>query len=163
MLKLEKRIKTQNTEINPQVQMPSSFRDEFSGKKVYEIGRVEADCNRGLVVGKLGGVLLEMGITAFNKNPIDLYVADANQEITTLFEVKTDVTSTSCYSAIGQLFFYSAKLANVPRLVAVFPDSLDKESREVLNAIGIGSLTYSWVENKPDFNRDDVKALLSED
>jgi len=124
------------------------------------VGKIEAECDHGLVVTELEQQLRLMEFVAGNRHPMDLYVLDSKGQITFLFEVKTDSTSTSCYEAAGQLLFYSAKLAKKPRLVAVFPDSLNKEFIDTFEEIGLQTLTYRWIKNKPYFNKDKIAGLV---
>lgn len=155
------RIKGETGETKPDIQLPHIFKEEFSGKRKYSIGEVEAECNHGRVVSNLEGRLRSMGLLAGNKHPMDLYILDPSDRIAVLFEIKTDSTSTSCYEAIGQLLFYATKLTREPLLVAVFPDSLDRQYIDAFNEIGLQSLTYRWVANEPFFDEHQIAELLS--
>jgi hypothetical protein len=75
--------------------------------------------------------------------------------------MKTDSTSTSCYEAVGQLLFYSAKLAKRPRLVAVFPEPLDEKCITVFKKIGLQCLTYTWVRNEPHFDKHQIAEIAT--
>lgn len=154
------RMKGEASETKPDSQLPPTFTEEFSGKREYSIGKVEAECDHGIVVSNLERQLRSMGLVAGNRRPMDLYVLDPNGRIRVLFEIKTDSASTSCYEAVGQLFFYTAKLAAKPLLVAVFPDSLDRQCIDVFKEIGLQSLTYRWVKDEPSFDERQIAKLL---
>ena len=155
------RIKEEVDKPKPGIQLAHTFKEEFSGKKEYIVRKVEAECDHGLVVSNLEKKLRSMGLAAGNSYPMDLYILNPRRQITVLFEVKTDSTSTSCYEAIGQLFFYSARLIKKPQLVAVFPNSLDRHYIDILEEIGLQTLTYRWVNNMPCFNEHEIGELLT--
>jgi hypothetical protein len=131
------------------------FKEEFYGtKKVSSTSKeIEAKCDHGLLVNTLAKDLEAFGITVGNSPGIDLYAVDENNNPKILFEIKTDTTKTQCYEAIGQLFFYSVKLGKKPQLVAVFPNYIDKESKNIIEKLNIQCLTYEWVDNKPQFDK----------
>jgi len=83
---------------------------------------------------------------------ISSYILGKNKEIETLFEIKTDATVKSCYEVIGQLLFHSSKLSVKPFLRAVFPHTLAKEYKDILEKLGFSVLTYRWIENQPRFS-----------
>lgn len=153
------RIKELANTAKPEIEFPAGFSKEFSGEKKYSVREVEAKCDHGLVVRSLEKELRSDSIVTGNRRPLDLYVLDSDGHVSILFEVKTDTTPTSCYEAIGQLLVYSAPLAKKPRLVAVFPDSLDRHYLEVFKKIGLRSLTYKWVKNEPIFEKREVAEL----
>ena len=155
------RIKEGVSETKPDIQLLHTFKKEFSGKRKYKVGKVEAECNHGRVVNNLERQLRSIGFATGNKYPIDLYVLDQNDRITVLFEIKTDSTSTSCYEAVGQLLFYAAKLPRKPLLVAVFPDSLDNHCIDTFRKIGLETLAYRWVGNEPSFDKHQMAELVA--
>jgi hypothetical protein len=154
------RIKGEVGKPKPDLQLSKTFKEEFSGKRKYSLGEVEAECDHGLVVGELAQQLQQMGFAVGNRYPMDLYIVSPKGSITALFEVKTDSTPTSCYESVGQLFFYSVELPKKPQLVAVFPDSLGMESMDIFDQIGVKSLTYRWTENKPFFDKGKIAGLI---
>jgi len=143
----------------PSVTLTDTFEEEFSGTKEYVVGKVEAECDHGLVVSSLEKKLRTEGLIVGNRYPMDLYVLDADGEMVTLFEVKTDSSSASCYEAIGQLLFYSARLDRKPQIVAVFPHPFDREYGDVFDKIGIQRLTYTWKDNQPEFDNSQIANL----
>lgn len=153
------RIKKQADTAKPEMEFPAGFSKEFSGKRKYSVGEVEAKCDHGLVVRSLENELRSDSIVTGNRRPLDLYVLDPDGQVSILFEVKTDTTPASCYEAVGQLLVYSAPFAKRPRLVAVFPDSLDRHYAGIFEKIGLRSLTYKWVKNEPIFEKRKVAEL----
>lgn len=153
------RIKEQAYTAKPEIEFPPSLSKEFLGKRRYSVGEVEAECDHGLVVRSLEKELGSDEIVTGSRHPFDLYVLDPDGQVSILFEVKTDTTPASCYEAIGQLLVYSAPFAKIPRLVAVFPDSLDRHYAEIFEKIGLRNLTYKWVKNEPIFEKRRVAEL----
>ena len=151
-IKKEGKIETES-----RVPFTDTFKEGFSGTKEYVVGRVEAECDHELVVSSLEKLLRLTGLVLGNRYPMDLYVLDSSKRISTIFEVKTDSTSTSCYKAIGQLLFYSAKLDRRPQLIAVFPNTFDKQ--HTFDRIGIQCLTYRWRRNQPEFDDSHIANL----
>lgn len=154
------RIKQEETlETKPSVTLTDTFEEEFSGTKEYVVGKIEAECDHGLVVSSLEKKLRRAGLPVGNRYPMHLYVLDPNGEMVALFEIKTDSSSASCYGAIGQLLFYSARLDKKPQIVAVFPHLFDKEYESILNKIGIQCLTYKGKNNQPEFDNSQIANL----
>jgi hypothetical protein len=120
----------------------SVFRPEFEGHKVYgAAARVEADVRHGAVVRALRDALAERGIKAWNSQQRDLFVRAADGAIDTLFEVKTDCTSTSVYTGIGQLMYHGTG----PRVqrVLVLPTKIPPAIADRVTVLGITVLPYT--------------------
>lgn len=148
------RIKKEGTTGAEQEGLPSpkhEFKEEFSGKKEYSIGDVIAECDHGLIVNSLAEILRSQGFKTANERPIDLYIVSPKGRILALFEVKTDSATTDCYTATGQLLFYSSGMREKPKLFAVFPESLDRELKNAFGKIGIQVIDYEWEGNKLKF------------
>ena len=127
------------------------FRDEFAGRKRYTIGKqVEAQCDHGLIVGGLACILSSRGLKVGNDRR-DLYIVGSTGNITTIFEIKTDTSTTSLYTALGQLMLYSVDLPVRPRLVLVVPQRVEEILEARLNKLGIELLTYEWSGDKAVF------------
>jgi|SRR3972149_4525489 len=126
------------------------FKKEFSGKKrQYKTSKIiEAECDHGLIVNNLSSVLEELGLTVRNDKNRDLYIIDSNRKITAIFEVKTDTSTTSIYSAVGQLILNSISLTVRPRLILVIPEQVDKTIESKLKQLGIESLIFKWVNDR---------------
>jgi hypothetical protein len=150
------RVKTRSiTKIKSSTVQLTIFKEEFSGTKKFSATskEIEAKCDHGLVVNTLAKHLEKIGITIGNSPNIDLFVLDKNNNFKIMFEIKTTVTKTQCYEAIGQLYFNSAKLGKKPHLVAVFPENLNEEYKNVFKNLNIHCLTYKWINNEPKFDR----------
>lgn len=147
------RIKDKRIEkITPKETPPDIFTREFQGKKQYNMpNEIEAKCDHGLVISNLMTKLKDQGLRVGNRGRLDLYVLGKDDEISTLYEAKTDDSLNSCCHAIGQLLYYSRRLEINPRLVAVFPGSITNESRKVFKNLNIDVLTYTWLKNEPYF------------
>jgi hypothetical protein len=84
-----------------------SYTPEFSGVRTpYPLGGlVESTCTHGLVVDALAQHLRRRGYAIGNDRARDLFVVDDDGSVACLFEVKTDLSTTSTYAAIGQVMF----------------------------------------------------------
>ena len=119
-----------------------SYNPEFQGiKQIPPREQIEARCNHGWIVSALAEQLQSQGKTIGNNKFIDLFIVNKKKQIKTIFEVKTDNSSSSIYSAIGQLVVYGADL-NCNSFI-VIPEKLDKKVTTRLQEIGIGVITYS--------------------
>jgi hypothetical protein len=137
------------------------FKDEFFGTKKISNASSQtiANSDHGLVVNTLAKELKGKNINVGNIQSIDLYILDSAGNPTTLFEVKTGTTSTQVYEAVGQLYFHSTRLKAKCRLVAVFPDNIRQEIRDVFKTLAIQLLTYSFSNNLPIFDRKVISTL----
>ena len=121
------------------------FQPEFSGKKEYTgAGRVEATCDHGLVVDALANTIARAGLTPQNDANRDLVALDSRRRIKVLFEVKTDTSPQSIYSAIGQLYFHGVGPSPRPQLVIVLPEKPRGRTAARLAALGLQVLVYKW-------------------
>lgn len=137
------------------------FKDEFFGTKKISNASSQtiANSDHGLIVNTLAKELKGKNIKVGNIQTIDLFILDSAGNPTTLFEVKTGDTSTQVYEAIGQLHFHSARLKARCRLIAVFPNSIRQEVKDVFKTLGIQLLTYNFVNNLPVFDQKMISAL----
>lgn len=138
------------------------FNKEFSEKrKLIAIStQIEKKYNHGLIVNPLAEEFESKGIRVGNSREIDLFTIDSDNNPASLFEIKTDTTTTSIYGAIGQLY-YNSTLLNVDcSLVAVFPKTLERKQRKILNELDIQCLTYEWREGKPKFTKFDATSYV---
>jgi len=67
---------------------------------------------------------------------------NSKNQVKVLFEVKTDLSTTSIYSAIGQLMLHGAAHSPAPRKVMVLPGTPDSETSRILEKIGIDLISY---------------------
>jgi hypothetical protein len=135
------------------------FTPEFEGpRRGYEpSGEVEARCDHGIVVNRLHEALTEAGHNAVNDRR-DLYILDGDK-VTHLFEVKTDLSTTSVYQGVGQLMLHGAALDPVPKRIFVVPGAPDRTTRQALDRLGISVLVFDWEDGQPIFRR--LREVLS--
>jgi hypothetical protein len=125
--------------------------EEFEGTKTYTVTqKIEAECEHGIIVNRLRQMLRRQGYSIGKDLFRDLYV-HRKGIITSLFEVKPDTSTTSIYSAVGQLLIHSVTQTNQPNLVFVVPEELSNQTRDKLKKIGINVLGYRWADGEPDF------------
>jgi len=99
-----------------------------------------ANYEHGNIVDKLKLTLEKKGFQVGNDTR-DLFVVE-NEEITKIFEVKTDTTS-SIQKGIGQLIQYSVELPKQPTLYLVLPESLDQTIQKYLKQkVGIDIIVF---------------------
>lgn len=127
------------------------FTPEFSGQKSsYSLSRIiEATADHGLVVDELRKAVEIIGHKPFNDQQRDLFVTGPNGRMTTLFEVKTDVSTTSIYQAVGQLMLNGFAQQPKVKKILVVPQKPTKETEQALKKLCINVLTYDWKQNKP--------------
>lgn len=145
--KSEKRKRTvKRTALTP-------FTPEFTGvRKRYRVSNViESRCNHGNVVNELTSQLEKKGLQVVNNFAIDALAWPKRGRPPLLFELKTDITSTSIYSAVGQLMIHAAYQKKEPQKVLVLPEIPKKNLTNVLKQLDITVLTYKWKNRKPTF------------
>jgi len=130
------------------------FNEEFSGqRRGYHVrSKIETNCDHGLIVNALAKALQAIGLKVANDKPRDLYVAGRSGKMKTLFEIKTDVSTSTIYQAIGQLLFHSDTQTQPPTLVMVLPTAPDATTKCVLERLQIKVLVFGWQEHQPTFN-----------
>jgi hypothetical protein len=123
-----------------------AFSPEFEGpKKKYKLtSAIESQCDHGTVVNTLHDEIASMGIIACSNRNMDLFLADGNSNITHLFEVKTDQTTTSLYQAVGQVMLHGALEKSDPQRILVLPGELSTDTASRLKRLGIKVLRYDW-------------------
>lgn len=143
-----KRIKGSSVVISP---VPAKFTPEFSGKRTsYSLtGTIEAIVDHGLVVDELARVIRVAGHEPLKDQQRDLFVTNGNDQMVTLFEVKTDVSTTSIYQAVGQLMLNGYAQQPKVKKILVVPQEPTKETEQALKKLRIKVLTYDRKENKP--------------
>jgi len=129
------------------------FNQEFSGQRRGYRARseIEARCDHGLIVNALASALQAMGLEVANDQNRDLYVPACNGHMKTLFEAKTDVTTSTIYQAIGQLLYHSVTQISPPKLVMVLPATSDVATKRVLDRLQIRVLVFDWQNQQPVF------------
>ena len=137
----------------------NGFIPEFSGRKsCYSPQKfIEATANHGLVVNALAVAIREAGFEIGNDQQRDMFVygpyrGKSVTEQITLFEVKTDVSTTTIYQGVGQLMLNGLAQNSGTKLILVLPKKPNTETASALKAIGIDVLTYTWSRKKPVFS-----------
>ena len=92
---------------------------------------VEAQAEHGLVVDALVESIEKLGYATQNDQMRGLYILDDNHRLMVLFEVKTDITRTSIYAAVGQLLL-NGRIA-------------DEETRMVLGPVNTNGHDYGTI------------------
>lgn len=141
---------------------PAMFRPEFSGKRraYTRGGTTEATADHGLVVDALVAAVEQLELTPHNDQQRDLLVTDYTNDRETLFEVKTDVSTTSIYTAVGQLLLNGRAVRDDTRLVLVVPDTPTDQTRDALCAISIDVLEYAWRRGIPEVSPGEIRRLI---
>ncbi len=127
------------------------YTDEHSGQSVTERNDpVVRERTHGLVVNALAQELRNRNIKIGNDRNRDLFI-HSKGKIATLFEIKTNSSTQSLYSAVGQLLLYSIPIGKEVRLIAVLPDKLSKSVIKRFHSLGIDILYYEWSNDEPTF------------
>lgn len=139
-----------------------TFSPEFSGKRsAFSVRRrIEAKADHGLVVDALQAALERAGRSAYNDQARDLYILGKRDRVSVLFEVKTDVTTTSIYTAVGQLLLNGGAGPNAPKMVLVLPDKPKRKTAEALRSTGIEVLDFQWRGNKAVIQNSALKRVI---
>ena len=160
-----KRIKTLGKEIkenSEQIEFDKtefSYTKESSGRTVTKNNNpVVRERTHGIVVNSLARLLEEQGFNVGNDRNRDLFVHEKGR-IKILFEIKTNSSTQSLSTAIGQLIVYSIPINDISKLVVVLPEELNQTVENKLNSIGIKVLYYSW-EEEPKFDEVELNKIL---
>ena len=137
------------------------FTPEFSGKRSgYSPKKsIETKANHGLVVNTLAVAMIKAGHEIGNDQQRDMFIVHQGKGIAraTLFEVKTDVSSTSIYQGVGQLMMNGLARDSQTNLILVVPGEPTFDTKNGLKKLGIDVLSYKWSRKKPKFtNLDEV-------
>lgn len=140
------------SEKDPQSWLPR-FHPEFTGTREYALrGPVAAKCHHGLIVNTLARNLTTLGTAVHNTRHQDLLAAEGRgAHRTTLFEVKTDATLGSVYTAIGQLLYHAGARSAGWRLVAVLPSGYPSTIAARLRALDIAVLPFRLTRSGVQF------------
>lgn len=131
-------------------EMAVGFTPEFIGERSeYRFqGSIRSQSRHGIVVQRLYDTVVaacpsygrwDVG----NNRMLDLYLL-RNHKLATLFEVKTDMCTSSVYSALGQLMLHGA-VEGSPSRIMVLPGRPGRESSFRLKRLGVPVLRYRWV------------------
>ena len=121
-------------------------------KKPYRIKHlIESQNDHGRIVAALANELEMMRYIVRNDRHRDLYILNSSEHILFLFEVKTDLDTTSIYTSIGQLLYHSFSQQTLPKRILVIPGQPTFNTQKVLKRIGINIITYRMLERKIEF------------
>ncbi len=135
------------------VPLEGQFSPESESRKPYEISkRIRANCDHGRIINRLRSLVDQQGLQVSNNKFTDLFIRGPSRAA--MVEAKTSSDSTSCYEAIGQLLYHSSSINERVTLITVFPDTIRREVKAVLNKIGIRCITYTWRNNELIFERE---------
>ena len=139
-----------------------AFAPEFSGgRNPYTVrATIEAQADHGLVVDSLEQSVDGLGHVGHNDRARDLFVLDEHGALAFLFEVKTDVSTTSIYTAVGQLLLNRGIGMDAVRLVLVVPGTPAEPTCDALRSIGIEILPYHWRKRKPVISESKLTELM---
>lgn len=131
------------------------FSSEFDGKKIYNLPTtVTANGNHGLVVNALDMLLKQKKLHVGNNGAtgrIDLFIYNARNSITHIFEVKTALSVQNVCTAIGQLMVYSYPLKSKPKKIFVCPEGIPQKIKLLLSTLNIDVLQFNFIKGKPIF------------
>lgn len=155
------RIKKSISDGEPMQTFPDvgGFTPEFSGKRSGYSPKdwIEARANHGLVVNALAAAITKAGHEIGNDQQRDMFIVHRRKKkkrgtaCLTLFEVKTDVSSTSIYQGVGQLMMNGLTRESRTNLILVVPGEPTAKTENGLRKLGISVLSYQWLRNKPKF------------
>lgn len=104
----------------------------------------------GIIVNALEKEIKLLGFETGNDRNRDLF-AHKKGKITSLFEIKTSISTQSLYSAVGQLLIYSIPILTKHKLIAVFPQKLNISVEKHLQKFGIHILYFDFNNGNPLF------------
>lgn len=129
-----------------------SFTSEHSGNSQPESkGKKTVERTHGIIVNALAEELKCLGFSVANDRNRDLFTYEKNK-IKNLFEIKTNCSTQSLYSALGQLLIYSIPIPNKVNLYMVLPNKLKKQVLKKLTELGIEVIYFEWNNDKLRFN-----------
>ncbi|MBZ0118387.1 MAG: hypothetical protein K8H88_15395 [Sandaracinaceae bacterium] len=126
------------------------FSPELEGSRLVPARpETEAEVRHGRVVRALADAMKQRGLPFGNDTHRDLYVVGTDGRTEWLFEVKTDATTTSIYTAVGQLMLHGRAAARETKLFLVVPER--PPFALGLREIGIEVIPYDWHDGEPTF------------
>jgi hypothetical protein len=131
-----------------------SFREEHIGKSHTRPGiNPGFACDRGLLIKDLHDELLRRGFKSANDLERDLFIANKNGEITTVFQVLTDLSENSIQQGVAHLLLANTDLPERPQLILIIPEAIDQSLELKLKKLGIDMLVYEWQKEQAVFPR----------
>ncbi|MFH1422348.1 MAG: hypothetical protein ABIH42_06505 [Planctomycetota bacterium] len=140
----------------PQKLIPSKtygFSEEYSKIRQYKVStNIETSCDHAVIVNELSKKLKALGYQIGNDQCRDLFILNNKKQISVVFEVKSDVSTTNTYTAIGQLLLNNVDLKNKPDLFFVNSEDIPEDLIKKLLKLGIKTLKYVWKDDTIIFN-----------
>lgn len=138
--------------------LPPSIQAHFSPERdtPTQVTRVashsESKQNHGVITNALEELLRLSGQGTGNDKRQDLITIEGGR-VKFLFEVKSDASTQSVYTCIGQLMYLGAHPQHeaTPVRVAVLPEEVSAEVRAVLGKLELRLVTFRLLEGKPRF------------
>ncbi|RZO52511.1 MAG: hypothetical protein EVA89_31895 [Sandaracinaceae bacterium] len=136
-----------------EVDLPA-FTPEFEGTKQYQraASNIVYEARHGTVVEALASELEATGHQVANDRERDLFVPRGRKHVKHLFEVKTVVSTTAIYTAVGQLLVNGRSRDESANLYLVLPLKPTRRFRTALTNLGISPVVYDWNEGEPTFS-----------
>ena len=127
-----------------------SFSPESPGPRTpYTISNpIRAIRSHAIVVNTLSKELENSGRRVANDQARDLAILSPDGRVEILFEVKTDNSTSSIYSGVGQLLLHGADENPQPRRVLVLPAAVNEKLGRALRKINIHVLLYSLLSDE---------------
>jgi len=146
-------INTSKEETDRLTSKSFSFNKEHFGKSVVEKKKETLiERTHGIVVNSLANTLKELNYHIGNDSNRDLLIHNGNEEIKSIFEIKTSASTQSIYTAVGQLLIYSISITTIKSLFIVLPDLLKPKIKDKLEELNIKPIYYSWHNDEPKFH-----------
>lgn len=141
------------------IQRVRRFRPEFAGWKRFNLrgGAMAYKMKHPQVVDALAAQCKKLGFN-FGNDTRDLYLGEPDRP-THVFEVKTDVSSTTIHTAIGQVMYYTALDSTIPHRILVLPSLPKSHTAKVLESLGIE--VVKWSEPKAGIRFHDLDRVLA--
>ena len=96
-----------------------------------------------MIVNALSTQLEQSGHRVINDQARDIAILNSRGMVDTLLEVKTDSSTSSIYTGVGQLLLHTANDVPEPRRVLVLPTAVNAKLGNALSKIGIRILLYN--------------------
>jgi hypothetical protein len=126
------------------------FRPKFIGTISYSTkGQILAECRHDLVASALKKRLGEQDCRYDARR--DLIISAEDGSVEALYEIKTDCSTTSIYTGVGQLLLHGMAEPKVPRLILVIPGAPDIRTQKALERLNIQTLHFQWKNSQPVF------------
>lgn len=148
-------------EKNIKLELNDKVNYEYDGLKLYSPTEMKfVIATHGKIINKLIELLQRKQIRLSNDNHRDLCLLNEKNEVNILFELKTDLSNSSIYSAIGQLLVYSNNIEPPPRLVMLLPKRLHEDFENIIEKLGLEVLYYYFDNNKEVLEIENIEEFI---